>query len=72
MDKTKLHSLAPYARVLFVMICGGFTSGYITAEENRKDSLIMGYKDGLDTPYGYFKKSFLLFRGVLMPFEWLK
>ena len=42
MDRTKLHSLGPYARVIFVLINGGFGAAIIgnnPAERNRKDRL---------------------------------
>ena len=64
MDKSKLDTLGPFARVLFRMLrCGRGCDG------KRVDKMRVGEDDGnyLNLgPLGYFSQSFLTFRGVKM------
>ena len=67
MDKSKLDTLGPYARVLFYMLGMGRA-----CDGKRDDKMRMGKDDGKDskykptTPLGYFSQSFFTFRGVKM------
>ncbi len=67
MDKSKLDTLGPYARVLFEMLEEGRE-----CDRERDDKMRVGYEDGEDsddkptTPLGYFSQSFFTFRGVKM------
>ena len=67
MDKSKLDTLGPYARVLFRMLAGG-----TICDGKRVDKMRAGAYDGEDkddeptTPLGYFSQSFFTFRGVKM------
>jgi len=67
MDKSKLDTLGPYARVLYVMLdCGRW------CDMERVDKMRVGEDDGKGsnwkptTPLGYFSQSFFTFRGVKM------
>ena len=67
MDKSKLDTLGPYARVLFEMLWLG-----ANCDEERVDKMRVGWDDGEysdeepTTPLGYFSQSFFTFRGVKM------
>ena len=70
MDKSKLDTLGPYARVLYEMLWYGDV-----CDMKRDDKMRVGVNDGNDgdwldpkptTPLGYFSQSFFTFRGVKM------
>ncbi len=70
MDKSKLDTLGPYARVLYSMLVAGNM-----CDGKRDDRMRVGHEDGNDgsrpfpkptTPLGYFSQSFFTFRGVKM------
>ena len=69
MDKSKLDTLGPYARVLYEMLAWGSW-----CDGKRVDKMRRGWDDGHDgsryrkptTPLGYFSQSFFTFRGVKM------
>jgi len=62
MDKSKIETLGPYARALYVLLQTGDKF-----EEKRADVMKQGKVDGADGPLGYYSQSFLLFKGALMP-----
>ncbi len=64
MDKSKLDTLGPYARVLLTMLAGD-----IHCDRKRVDKMRLGKDDGRSNnlgPLGYFSQSFFTFRGVKM------
>jgi len=61
MDETKLHSLGPYARVIFHMLNWGSV-----LDSKRPDPLKMGKEVGHDSLYGKYDGSFMTFKGVIM------
>ena len=67
LDKTKLHTLGPFARAIFQVLLGGNIS-----DEKRNDAIERGEHFYKSDDLGMMCRSFLLFRGALMQKAWIK
>jgi len=66
MDITKLKTLGPFARAIYLMLMFGDRS-----DKKREDVLEIGMNFKNTDPLGRMCRSFLLFRGALMQKEWI-